>query len=150
MKKLFYFSSIIAILFISSCSKKDDVDIRDQYIGTYSLQASISQDYFVNGQKVGTYTDEVSSGTVTVSKSGDNALLIEDEIYIVKGNQLTAEPESSDETYEDGLREILTIESSGQLGTGKITGKDTMSGTWSQDGQTGTTTGEMNWTLTKK
>jgi hypothetical protein len=119
------------------------------------VQANLNQDYFQNGQKTGSYTEEINGGTATVdvSKLGTNQLKIGDSIdfiYTVEGNRLTAEPESSDESYADGLREIIVTQSSGQLGAGKITGQDTFTGTWSYSGQTGTTTGVLNWTLTKR
>lgn len=63
MKKLFYFSSLIAILFISSCSKDD---------GTADPAGEVAGTYQVIGLEVNGYAQPISqggiSGTVKLSR----------------------------------------------------------------------------------
>lgn len=114
MKKLFYFSSLLAILFISSC-KKDDVDPRDVYVGTYNC----SQRELINSLGYNeTYT---FSQAITKSTSNSNQILFNDPdggseswAATVNGSSYTYEVNAY--TDEDGITTTRT-------GSGSINGK---------------------------
>ena len=76
IKLLFLMLVGLTFFSLTSCSNDDEAsDPRDQYVGTWNTTTTGSLTLFQNGQSVGTVPLN-ESRTVTVSKSGSNALEI--------------------------------------------------------------------------
>ncbi len=143
---------MVGLLFInlfslSSCTK-DDVDVRDQYVGDWQYKETGSLTLFYAGQSMGTVPID-ETGKSVVSKSGENDLVIDNLVFTVNGDKLSANPESITQT-DDGVNMVGTATYSGQLGSNIITINSSITGTWSySSGQTGNFSGTVVIILTK-
>ena len=116
MKKVIKIKSLSIALFaivlfaMTSCSKTDD---RDQFVGTYRINATGSYSLVINGQ---TYTEPISSAnnaTLTITKASNS----ENMVFVsgfynaeadVTGNTITIDSETETQT-QDGLTVTMTI-----------------------------------------
>lgn len=153
MKKIKFLTLVLVGLTFSSlmsCSNDDDSvqDARDQYVGTWNATTTGSLTLFQNGQSIGTAPLNDSS-TVSISKSGSNALIINGTTYTVNGSSLTSTPMPLTQT-SDGITFVITVISSGTLGSNIINLNDTFTGTWNATtGDSGNLSGNAVTTLTK-
>jgi len=156
MKKYFLIS-IIGLLFVgttltTSCKKDEETDSKpaidiNQYVGTWNVKQVGSLTFSQNGSEIGTYPIDTSF-TVKIEKSGDKDLKIDNKIYHVDGEKLTADPENITET-ESGLSIVAVEESSGTLGSNTITIHYKITGSWTSSVANGTLLGTTTSTLTK-
>ena len=143
---------LVSLSFItfSSCSNDDNEaqDARDQYVGTWNSISSGSVTLFQNGQSVGTVPIH-ETNTVSISKSGSNALLINETTYIVNGTNLSSNPQPLTET-SNGVNIVGTTVSNGTLGSNIITLNGAVTGTWNNsNGASGNLSGSVISTLTR-
>lgn len=140
----------LSFISLSSCSNDEDgsQDARDQYVGTWRSNSSGSLTLYQNGQSVGTVPLNETS-TVSISKSGSNALLIDGTSYIVNGNNLSSNPKPLTET-SSGVNIVGTEVSNGTLGSNIITINNAVTGTWNNtNGASGNLSGSAITTLTR-
>jgi hypothetical protein len=139
----------LTFISLSSCSTDDgNQDARDQYVGTWNSISSGSVTLFQNGQSVGTVPIN-ETNTVSISKSGSNALLINETIYIVNGTNLSSNPQPLSET-SNGVNIVGTTVSNGTLGSNIITLNGAVTGTWNNsNGASGNLSGSVISTLTR-
>lgn len=143
---------ITGVLFLSlagvtSC-KKDNVDVRDQYVGTWQYKQTGSLTLFQNGQSIGTVPID-EKGTSYISKSGKSDLLIDQQVFSLNGTKLTSDPESITQTGS-GVNMVGTAVYSGQLGSSILTINSSITGTWSNNnGGAGNFSGTIVQTMTK-
>lgn|SRR5690554_2640723 len=150
MRKLFLFIAVVTLGFTTSCSSDDDnnTDPRDKYVGTWQSKNIGSLTIYHNGESIGTAPID-ETGTMVISKAGENNLNIEGKIFTLNGNSLTTSPESFTQT-QDGVNMVGTAVYSGQTGSEIITINSDITGTWSHtNGNTGNFSGTAVWTLTK-
>jgi hypothetical protein len=139
----------LTIFSLTSCSNDDEAtDPRDQYVGTWNAITSGSVTYYQNGQIVG--TDPLNqSRTISITKSGSNALIIDGTTYTVNGNSLSSSPTPLTQN-SNGVTIIATVNSSGTLGSNVINFSDTITGTWNAtNGASGNLSGNAVTTLTR-
>lgn len=151
MKKLTFFS-LIGLLFLStiiSCSDDDeDIDEREQYVGSWNVNEVGSITLFQNGSSIGTVPIDTTF-SISITKSGDNGLNMDGTVYFINGNSLSTDPESITET-SDGINIVGTQTSSGTLSTDVITLRNDITGTWSaSSGDNGNLSGSSTATLTR-
>lgn len=141
---------LIIILFFTSCSKKD-VDIRDQYVGTWQYQMGIVYATIQNGRVVETIADEnYDYGTVTISKSDENGLSINGQIFRLEGNQLISVEAVEGDDYTPQRADVyFSTVLSGQLRTDNIVLQGAMTGSWIAGVYTGPIEGTVRYTLTR-
>jgi hypothetical protein len=140
----------LSFIALSSCSADEDAkqDIRDQYVGTWRSTSTGSLTLFQNGQSIGTAPLN-ETGTVSISKSGSNALKINETTYTVNGNYLSSNPQPLTET-SNGVNIVGTTVSSGTLGSNIITLNGAVTGTWNNaNGASGNLSGSVVTTLIK-
>lgn len=140
----------LSFITLSSCSNDDNEaqDARDQYVGTWNSISSGSVTLFQNGQSVGTVPIN-ETNTVSISKSGSNALLINETTYIVNGTNLSSNPQPLTET-SNGVNIVGTTVSNGTLGSNIITLNGAVTGTWNNsNGASGNLSGSVISTLTR-
>jgi hypothetical protein len=139
----------LSFISLSSCSNDDESqDIRDQYVGTWNYNALGSATLFQNGQSVGTVPLN-ETGTVSISKSGSSALIIDGKTYIVNGNNLSSNPTPITQT-SDGVSIVGTELSDGTLGSNIIVLNSSLTGTWNTaSGASGNLSGSGITTLTR-
>ena len=150
MKKLIVF--VLAVVLLGSCKKQEDS--RDQYLGTWNFEESGSVTLYENGQiRVSNLFD--GSGTVSITKSGDNDLFIlvdgqtEGRNYSISGTNLTSNPKSVTE-IDNGLNIVYTSFADGTLSSNLIVINTDVNGTWNaSDGTSGNLSGSSTATLTK-
>jgi hypothetical protein len=152
MKKIkFLILMLVGLTFFSltSCSNDDEAtDPRDQYVGNWNSTTTGSLTLFQNGQSIGTVPLN-ETRTISVSKSGSNALIIDGKTYTVNGNSLTSTPTPLTET-SNGVTIVATVNSSGTLGSNVINFNDTITGTWNAtNGASGNLSGNAITTLTR-
>lgn len=153
MKKIKFLTLLLvglSFIALSSCSADEDAkqDIRDQYVGTWRSTSTGSLTLFQNGQSIGTAPLN-ETNTVSISKSGSNALKINETIYTVNGNNLSSNPQPLTET-SGGVNIVGTTVSSGTLGSNIITLNGAVTGTWNNsNGASGNLSGSVVTTLTK-
>ena len=153
MKQIKFLTLIlVGLTFFSlmSCSNDDDSvqDLRDQYVGTWNATTTGSLTLFQNGQSIGTVPVN-ESRTVSISKSGNTALLIDGKTYTVNGNSLSTTPTPLTET-SNGVTIVATVNTSGTLGSNIINFNDTITGTWNAtSGDSGNLSGNAVTTLTR-
>ena len=116
MKKISKIKSLPIALFafalfaMTSCTKIDD---RDQFVGTYRINATGSYSMVITGQ---TYTEPISSAnnatlTVTKSSSSENTVFVSGYYNAeadVVGNTITIDSETDTQT-QDGTTITLTV-----------------------------------------
>ena len=90
------------------------------------------------------------SGTMSITKSGENDLIIDGVKFTVNGNNLTA-PTQSLTDASDGFNYVATITTdNGTLAPNVITINNSITGTWNNsDGDTGNLSGTLTTILTK-
>lgn len=152
MKKILHFTGLAIIMSMTfvACSSDDDsnADPRDQYVGTWQASETGNITMYHSGQAIAT-TPINQTGTMNISKSGENGLNIDGKVFTLNGNSLTANPESISET-EDGTNMVGTVIYSGQASSGIITINREYTGTWSHSsGESGNFSGSSVITLTK-
>ena len=143
---------MLGLLFVSLSGltgcKKNDIDPRDQYVGTWQYKEIGSLTLYYAGESIGTVPID-ETGTANVSKSGENGLMIDGKLFTVNDNKLSSDPESVTET-DNGVNIVGTATYSGQLGSNIITINSSITGTWSNsNGATGNFSGTTVRTLTK-
>ena len=139
----------LSLISLSSCSTDDgSQDIRDQYVGTWSSVSSGSLTLFQNGQSIGTVPIN-ETNTVSISKSGSNALIIDGTSYIVNGTNLSSNPTPVTQT-SSGINIVGTEVSDGTLGSSIISLNNAITGTWNAtSGASGNLSGSVITTLTR-
>jgi hypothetical protein len=140
----------LSFISLSSCSNDDNEaqDARDQYVGTWNSVTSGSLTLFQNGQSIGTFPIN-ETNTVSISKSGSNALIIDGKSYIVNGTNLSSNQEPLTET-SNGVNIVGTTVSNGTLGSNIIILNDAVTGTWNNsNGASGNLSGSVITTLTR-
>jgi hypothetical protein len=140
----------LSFISLSSCSNDDNEaqDARDQYVGTWNSISSGSLTLFQNGQSIETAPLN-ETNTVSISKSGSNALLINGTTYIVNGTNLSSDPQPLTET-SNGFNIVGTTVSNGTLGSNIITLNGAVTGTWNNsNGASGNLSGSVITTLTR-
>lgn len=140
----------LTFISLSSCSNDGDgsQDARDQYVGTWYSISSGSLTFFQNGQSIGTAPIN-ETNTVSISKSGSNALLINETIYTVNGTNLSSNPKPLTQT-SNGVNIVGTTVSNGTLGSNIITLNGAVTGTWNNsNGASGNLSGAVISTLTR-
>ena len=152
MRKTFFKTGLVLViaLFAMSCSNDENSiqDARDQYLGTWNSISSGSLTLFQNGQSVGTVPIN-ETNTVSISKSGNNTLLIDGTSHIVNGNNLTSNPTPVTEN-SNGVNIVGTEVNSGTLGSNIITLNKAITGTWNATtGDSGNLSGGVIITLTR-
>jgi hypothetical protein len=149
IKLLFLMLVGLTFFSLTSCSNDDEAsDPRDQYVGTWNTTTTGSLTLFQNGQSVGTVPLN-ESRTVTVSKSGSNALIIDGKTYTVNGNSLSSAPTPVTEN-SNGVTIVATENSNGTLGSNIINLNNTITGTWNATtGASGNLSGSAVTTLTR-
>ncbi len=152
MKKIkFLILMLVGLTFFSltSCSNDDEAtDPRDQYVGTWNAITTGSLTLFQNGQSVGTAPLN-ETRTISISKSGSNALIIDGKTYTVNGNNLSSTPTPLTET-SNGITIVATENSIGTLGSNIINFNNTITGTWNAtNGASGNLSGNAVTTLTR-
>lgn len=140
--------SLIIIVFIASCSKKE-VDVRDQYVGTWKFKTTGAINTYNNGQ-IAESLPVSDEGTLTISKSGENGLLIDSKEFMLEGDQLTADPEQIEFSTPQQAYIIATAKTtSGSVSANKILHKSSVEGTWSYGNLRGPVRGELVVIMTK-
>lgn len=153
MKKIKFLTLLLvglSFISLSSCSNDEDgiQDARDQYVGTWLSTSSGSLTLYQNGQSIGTVPVN-ESATVTITKSGSNALLIDGTTYIVNGSNLSSNPKSQIDN-SNGVNIVGTEVSNGTLGSNIITFNNSITGTWNAvNGDSGNLSGSLIITLTR-
>lgn len=150
MKKLILFIGVLGLGIITSCSSDDNgnIDPRDAYVGTWDYTSTGSFSLFYFGDVIGTAPIN-DRGTVYISKSGENELIIDDKKFTLNGTSLTSNPESISQN-EGGMNMVGTAIYTGQVGTDIITINTEMSGSWStNDGLSGEFSGTSVTTFTR-
>lgn len=135
---------------LSSCRKDENgnQDARDQYVGTWRSTSLGSLTLFHNGQNI-VIAPLNETGTVSISKSGNNALFINETTYIVNGKILSLNPQPLTDT-SGGVNIVGTTVSSGTLGSNIITLNGAVTGTWNNsNGASGNLSGNVITTLIK-
>lgn len=138
----------LLMLTISSC-KKEEIDIRDQYVGTWNFSQNGSITLYYYGDVLGTSPlDE--NGTMVIEKVGDDYLLIGGKRFRVDGDRLSADPEPINEYGDNGVIITGTETANGRLGSNLITLESKMTGTWKNAyNESGNFSGKIINTLTK-
>jgi hypothetical protein len=152
MKKSFLIVIIGMLSFgmtMNSCTKDDETDSRDQYVGAWVMVSEGTVDTLFNGDIEETEIVNETE-TVNISKSGENDLLIDGRIFSVNGFNLTSTPYANpfDEGKYTGSIIFTTV---GVLSSDTITLQSDVTGTWSyeEDGTDGTFNGNVVHTLSK-
>ena len=141
-------SLLITTLTTLNACDKEEIDSRDQYVGTWNYEQSGNYTFFQNGQGIGTIPTE-ENGVMVISKSGGNSLIIGEQKYIVNGSTLSSEPENITGT-DNEVNFVGTTTNSGSLCINTITINSSTSGTWtSTNNATGTLSGSTTTILSK-
>jgi len=147
MKKVIYLLLFMPFIF-SSCSTVE-VDLRDDYVGIWSSNATGSMSILYNGGVMFTIPTE-DSGNIHVSKSGTDELSIGSVYAALSGTKLLIDTETETQTNE-GVTMQLTTTYKGTAAKGLMTITGTYSGNWSNsNGATGLISGSTTYTYTKK
>ncbi len=139
---------LFSTLTVLTACQKDEADPRDQYLGTWQYTQTGSLTLYYAGESIGT-APLSDNGSTEITKSGENDLLIDGQLYTVNGNKLTANPESINMT-DEGVNMVGTALFTGQLSSNLIVINSTITGSWSESGGTsGNFSGTVVITLTK-
>jgi hypothetical protein len=91
-----------------------------------------------------------ATGTATITKVGEDQIMIDELTATVDGDKLTFEPETQNET-EDGMTMAVTVTRTGTISGKTITINETYTGTWSAAGlMSGAVSGTAKHVFTKK
>lgn len=140
----------LSTISLTSCSKDDDTveDARDEYVGTWNYTELGSLSLYHNGRNIGSIPID-TTGSMSITKSGENDLIINGKRFMVNGTHLSSDPESVTET-SDGVNIVATYTRSGTLGSNIITINSSVTGTWNNShGASGNLSGSTTTTLTK-
>lgn len=150
MKKVMYLLFLIPFVF-SSCSKKDDPSIVDDYVGTWNLTyAGTIKMLDAKGATVGSSSMDFSLEGDQITKEGNNQLSIDDWTATVSGSSLSIESTIQTISSVIGfLPTTATIRYSGTVSKNSIIITETYSGTWAQNGESGTIAGSIVYTYTR-
>lgn len=145
MKKVLFLLSVVLIAF-SSCT---EVDLRDDLVGSWSYSSKGSISMTMNGEEAFNSPLD-ATGTVTVTKVGEDQIKIDDLIATVDGSKLIFEPEIQTES-EEGMTSTSTVTRTGTISGKTMTITETHTGTWDMAGiMSGELSGTATHTLTKK
>ena len=149
--KYFKLFTLITIIFslinLSSC-KKEEVDDRDQYVGTWNYQETGALTLYSNGQSIGTIPID-NNGSLDITKSGSSDLMIDGTLCTLSGSNISVQAETLTSS-EDGVTFIMTQTGSGVLGSNTISINLSITGTWNaSDGTSGNLSGSYTRSLTK-
>ena len=140
-------SIIFTLINLSSC-KKEEVDDRDQYVGTWNYQETGALTLYSNGQSIGTLPID-DNGSLEITKTGSSDLMIDGTLCTLSGSNIIV-PAGNATSSEDGLTIIATQTGSGVLGSSIITLNLSYTGTWNSDnGTSGNLSGSTTMSLTK-
>ena len=146
MKKFFLFLSVI-LLSLTACTS--DVDVRDDLVGSWSYVTTGSMSMTMGGVEAGDIPLD-ATGTATITKVGEDQIMIDELTATVDGDKLTFEPETQNET-EDGMTMAVTVTRTGTISGKTITINETYTGTWSAAGlMSGAVSGTAKHVFTKK
>lgn len=146
MKKVFLFLSVI-LLSLTACTS--DVDVRDDLVGSWSYVTTGSMSMTMGGVEAGDIPLD-ATGTATITKVGEDQIMIDELTATVDGDKLTFEPETQNET-EDGMTMAVTVTRTGTISGKTITINETYTGTWSAAGlMSGAVSGTAKHVFTKK
>jgi hypothetical protein len=140
--------ALLIIPFIFSCFKKD-VDVRDQYVGTWKYNVTGGINTY-NGSQILESFPLINDGSLTIAKSGENGLLIDKKEFTLQGDQLTTDPDQI-ELISPGQAFIIATAKiiSGKVTATKITHTSSLTGTWTFGNSRGPLSGELLVTLTR-
>lgn len=146
MKKVFLFLSVI-LLSLTACTS--DVDVRDDLVGSWSYVTTGSMSMTMGDVEAGDIPLD-ATGTATITKVGEDQIMIDELTATVDGDKLTFEPETQNET-EDGMTMAVTVTRTGTISGKTITINETYTGTWSAAGlMSGAVSGTAKHVFTKK
>ena len=146
MKKVFLFLSVI-LLSLTACTS--DVDVRDDLVGSWSYVTTGSMSMTMDGIEAEELPLD-ATGTATITKVGEDQIMIDELTATVDGDKLTFEPETQNET-EDGMTMAVTVTRTGTISGKTITINETYTGTWSAAGlMSGAVSGTAKHVFTKK
>lgn len=146
MKKLTYL--LLLSVFIFQGCKKEDVDVRDAYVGTWNYVTTGSMSLLYSGNTIYTIPT-IKSGTMTLSKSGESDISLGGKIAQINSSKLTFDPET--ETTNSGSYTLqVTTNYTGTITDKLISITAKYSGTWTGNGSTGIISGSTNYTYTKQ
>lgn len=146
MKKFFLFLSVI-LLSLTACTS--DVDVRDDLVGSWSYVTTGSMSMTMGDVEAGDIPLD-ATGTATITKVGEDQIMIDELTATVDGDKLTFEPETQNET-EDGMTMAVTVTRTGTISGKTITINETYTGTWSAAGlMSGAVSGTAKHVFTKK
>ena len=146
MKKLMYLL-LLSVCIFQGC-KKDDVDLRDKFVGVWNVNATGSLTYLQGTTVIGT-SPQNSTSTEEIKKVGANQLDFGGTTAIYDGTSFIFSPETTTQTANGvtiNIKRTLTGTPQGN----EIIVKIVYSGTWSNaNGATGTLQGDQLVTYTK-
>jgi len=146
MKKVTYLLFLLPLIFIS-CSK-NEVDTRDDYVGTWNESSVGSMSLLLNGSIVSTTPLSDSQTGIEITKSGTNQLVIDGLPVTVSGSKLIIESNTQTET-QDGITMTVTSKYSGTASKNVIVVNENYTGSWSMTGMSGTISGSSVYTFTR-
>lgn len=146
MKKVTYLLFLLPLIFIS-CSK-NEVDMRDDYVGTWNESSVGSMSLLLNGSIVSTTPLSDSQTGIEITKSGTNQLVIDGLPVTVSGSKLIIESNTQTET-QDGITMTVTSKYSGTVSKNVIVVNENYTGSWSMTGMSGTISGSSVYTFTR-
>lgn len=146
MKKAMYLLFLISFIFVS-CSKSE-VDMRDDYVGTWNEEGTGSMSLISNGTALTTIPMDFPATSIEVTKTGTNQLIIDGETATVSGSKLSIASISQTET-QNGVTMTVNASYTGSVSKTLMTVKETYSGNWSASGMSGTIGGSVVYTFTR-
>ena len=146
MKKVTYLLFLLLLIFIS-CSK-NEVDTRDDYVGTWNESSVGSMSLLLNGSIVSTTPLSDSQTGIEITKSGTNQLVIDGLAVTVSGSKLSIESNTQTET-QDGITMTVTSKYNGTVSKNMIVVNENYTGSWSMTGMSGTISGSSVYTFTR-
>lgn len=148
--RLLFISFLLLNIFSLSSCQKEEIDNRDQYVGTWNFNQLGSLIFYQNGQVVITSPID-QNGTLSITKSANNDLIIDGKTYTVNDNSIIAAPESITETDNvNGVNLVGTNIQNGTLGGNIIVINSSITGTWNNsNGVSGNFSGTTTITLTR-
>lgn len=146
MKKILYLLLLITTLTSITSCKKERVYQAGHFVGHWKYEQTGSITLYHAGQIIGSSPiDETGSWDIT--KSGKNAITIDNKLFTLNGNEITATPENVYNT-ENGFNMVGTVTYWGTVSHSIISIKTSITGTWSSsDGDQGTFSGKTVMTL---
>ena len=146
MKKVTYLLFLLLLIFIS-CSK-NEVDMRDDYVGTWNESSVGSMSLLLNGSIVSTTPLSDSQTGIEITKSGTNQLVIDGLAVTVSGSKLSIKSNTQTET-QDGITMTVTSKYNGTVSKNMIVVNENYTGSWSMTGMSGTISGSSVYTFTR-